>query len=178
MFKNITYKKKLIILLAGFVIFLFVAYSLSIKNTFELADQCEAYETQLDFVKDAPVKIAQLQKELDSKEQLLGRNLSETEFQEQLLQKISSHCSKNDLVIRELPQVHTYRQHEYEIETYTTVIEGSYVRLLKLLYAMEQEYRIGKVVSAKFISKKDFKTNRLRLTLSMYIQNIKKDNNE
>ena len=165
-------------LLVGFVFFLYLSYSLSIKNTIDLANQCSIYEEQLKFVKDAPLKIAELQKELNQKEKSLGFSSTKKEFQEQLLNNISTYCAENDLLLIEVPEVHTYKQHEYKIETYTTIVEGSYIKLLKLLYAIEQKFRIGKVVSVKFSSKKDYKTNELRLTLNMYIQNIKKEDYE
>jgi len=178
MLNKLTYRKKIYLLLTGFVVFLFIAYSLSIKSTFELASQCSVYEEQLEFVKDAPLKIAALQKEIDIKEQILGRSNAGDEFQENLLKQITGFCQKNQLILREYPQVHNYIQQEYNIETNEIVIEGQFIKLLKLLYALEQEYKLGKVVSAKFMSKKDFKTNQMKLTLTIYVQNIKKENNE
>lgn len=175
MFTNLTYKKKIILMMAGFVVFLFIAWSVSIKSTFELANQCSICEEQLEFVKDAPLKIASLQKEIDVKEQILGHSNAGVEFQEHLLKQVTEFCQQNQLILREYPQVHNYIQQEYNIETNEIIVEGPFIKLLKLLYALEQEYKLGKVVSAKFMSKKDFKTNQMKLTLTIYVQNIKKE---
>lgn len=152
---------------------------MSIRKTFGLKSQCNDFEEQLISASDAPNKITQLENKLNSINKTIGTNItSDLDFQELLLEKVSNYCNDNKLILKELPQTHIYKNRDYNIETNMVVVEGSFIKLLKLVYMLEQEFKLGKVISVKFESEKDLITKKIRLSASIYFQNIKNNINE
>ncbi|MCK4661794.1 MAG: hypothetical protein KAT68_02930 [Bacteroidales bacterium] len=177
MFNKLTYKNKFVLLIAGFFIFLFIVYSFAIKKTINTKKQNKEIEKQLIIINDAPAKIADYELQLKKIENIIGEKIIlGQDVHELLLERVSKYCQDNRLILRELPMVHKFNQNDYTIETSVVVIEGTYLKLLKLLFALETEKIFGKITSANFKSYKDFKTRKIRLTLTIYIQNIKKGN--
>ncbi len=124
-------------------------------------------------VSNAPEKIQSIMNRLGTIEQSIGSNAkNDAGFQEKLLGKISSYCQEQKIILREFPQTHWYEQQDYTVETYTVVLEGSYIKLLKLLNMLESEH-YGKITSVKFESQKDYISNITKLTATIYLQNIK-----
>jgi hypothetical protein len=54
------------------------------------------------------------------------------------------------------------------------VLQGGFINLLKTVYLLEHHPEIGKIVSTCYRSERNFKTNKLLLKLTIYIQNFKK----
>ncbi len=66
MFNNLTYKKKVLYLIAGFVILLILSYSLSIRRTVKLGKICNKLEEQKESLQNAPSKIREIGQELNN----------------------------------------------------------------------------------------------------------------
>lgn len=162
----------------GFFIFLLICYFLSIKKTVRLKSQCSDFREKLTFAEDAPVQILALEKRLAEIENLIGTNIREFDFQELLYEKVSNYCQEDGLILAGFPRTHSYREQEYEVETNIVIVEGMYLKLLKLLYTLEQKDRLGKVVSVKFATETDYRTRKTRLNTSIYFQNIKSNKDE
>lgn len=178
MFKGVSYKRKIKYLLGGAVFFLFVCYYVSLSKTVALVRQCHEMEDLLTTVADAPEKIKAITKKLHAIESSVSSGEKDKlNFQEELLEKVSHYCQVHRLILREFPQIHRYTQQNYNIETFTVVVEGPYIKLLKLAYSLESE-RTGKMISIRFESKKDYKTNSVRLLATIYLQKIKNKKNE
>lgn len=179
MFKDLTYKKKNQLLLAGGILFLLFAWFMAFKPTFSLYANCNALELQLSEVADAPIHTAMLQKKLTEMDQMLGnRQLTDTNTQQALLNLITHYCQSNKIVLREFPRTVTKQDNDYTVETNVFTVEGSFSKLLGLAYVLEQKERIGKVASVLFHTRKDVRTKVLSLTASIYIQNVKKNQHE
>lgn len=135
---------------------------------------CIDLEEQLATAVDAPQRISQLEQKLADINGQIGSNISgNTDYQELLLEKVSRYCSKNRLVLKQLPQTHSYVHQDFKVETHKVVVEGSFHKLLKLIYAIENDFKLGKLVSVRFETEKDFVTKSISLTASIYFQNIK-----
>jgi len=131
-------------------------------------------EQQLTLAENAPQKIAEIKNRISEIETRIGSNQSkEVDFQDMLLEKVSSYCKTNGLVLKEFPQTHCFSQQDYLIETNTIIVEGDFIKLLKLVYGLENDFEIGKVVSVKFLTNEDFRSKRLYLSAVIYYQNIK-----
>jgi len=131
-------------------------------------------EQQLSMAENAPEKIAGIKNRIAEIETRIGSNQSmEVDFQDLLLEKVSGYCKLNNLVLKEFPQTHSFSQQDYLIETNTIVVEGGFIKLLKLVYSLENDFEIGKVVSVKFSTKEDFRSKQLCLSAIIYYQNIK-----
>jgi len=172
--KNLSYKKKFRYLIIGFALLLLISWQASIKKTLVLKSECSDMEQQLSMAENAPEKIAGIKNRIAEIETRIGSNQSmEVDFQDLLLEKVSGYCKLNNLVLKEFPQTHSFSQQDYLIETNTIVVEGGFIKLLKLVYSLENDFEIGKVVSVKFTTKEDFRSKQLCLSAIIYYQNIK-----
>jgi len=178
MFQNLTYKKKNRLLIAGIVLLSFISYRMAFRNTFNVYTGINSLEEQLKLADDAPQKVAGLQARLAGMDQVLGRGQSgwksDTGIQQSLLGIVTDYCQKNNVTLREFPKTIQKAQGEYLVETNFFVVEGGFIKLLELLYLLEQKNRAGKVASANFSTKKDYKTKALNLTSTIYVQNVKR----
>jgi hypothetical protein len=169
-FKNLTYKQKNRFLLIGIVLLAFISYRMAFRNTINVCSGINSLEEQLKLADHAPQKVAGLQARLAGMDQVLGRSQSEST----LLGVVTDYCQKNNVALREFPKTIEKTQGEYQVETNFFVIEGGFIKLLELLYLLEQKNRVGKVASVNFSTKKDYKTKALNLTAIIYVQNVKK----
>ncbi len=177
--KTKTYRKKVQLLFIGIIVMLFLSYQFSFKKTinsyFEYSDNKE----KLDSVQNAPQQISAVQKQLASIENAVRMNPdTSSDFQKMLLEKVSLYCQQNNLVLREFPQTIYFNNRDFEVETNQIVVEGSFIKILKLVYELEQNFYVGKLVSLKFSSQKDYKTGIIKLYGELFFQNFKKIKNE
>lgn len=179
MLKNVTYKLKLIYLGIGFIVFLFFSFKLAINRTRELKKQCNSYELKLSQLKNAPQQIAIIKSKLSEIDKSVGgKNIDQINFEELIIEHVSSYCKVNNIVLKEYPGIHTYSQQDYSTETCKITVEGSFNKLLRLAYGIEQNFSYGKVSSLNFYTEKNYKTKNLELLLEIYVQNIKMLNDE
>jgi hypothetical protein len=174
MFANLTYRLKFILLAAGFVLFLIVSYNLAFKKTFRLKSECTEIEARLEQSKNAPQQIAMIKAKLEEIDRKVGgKSIDQINLEELIIEHISSFCKLNDLVLKEYPGIHNYSQQDYTTETCKLTVEGSFIKLLKLAYGIEQDFSYGKVSSLNFYTEKNYKTKKVELLLEIYVQNIK-----
>lgn len=179
MFKNLTYKKKNRLLLIGAILFAMAVYSFALERTYHTYKDCTALEMQLKLAQDAPQKTITLEKRLAEMDALAGNQRGVgMNVQQVLLGSITSYCQNNNVVLREFPKTIETEEKDLLIETNVFVIEGSFSKLLTFIYQLEQKDKIGRIASLLFQTKKDFKTKSLSLTAMIYVQSIKKQNNE
>ncbi len=179
MFKNLKYKRKVLYLSIGFIVFLFIAYSLTIKKTINAKRICDRMEVKKESLKNAPLKIKQIKQELAVINNKIGKDITENmDIQSAILDKTGKYCQKNGLILKSFPKTHYHKEKDYMIITNIIVMEGDFVKMLKLIYQFEQKFKLGKVISVKFNKEKDRISKRLKLYGTLYIQNIKSINNE
>ncbi len=173
------YKKKNQLLLIGSVLFLFICYWFSFKDTIGLWSEVQELEHKMIVAKDAPQKVAIMQDKLASMNMLTGiKQSTDSEIEQELLGVVTSYCKSSGVVLRDFPKTLVSSEGDFRIETNVFTIEGGYAKLLALVYLLEQKSKIGKVSSVQYISKKDLRTKALTLTATIYLQNIKKNTNE
>lgn len=174
MLTNLTYRLKFILLGAGFFFFLLVSYNLAFKKTINLKKECKQLEARLEQSKNAPQQIAIIKSKLEQIDQKVGgKKIDQINLEELIIEHISGSCKQNDLVLKEYPGIHNYSQQDYTTETCKITVEGSFIKLLKLAYGIEQNFSYGKVSSLNFYTEKNYKTKKVELLLEIYVQNIK-----
>jgi len=177
--QNITYKQKVILLIVGFIVIIILVNKLAIQRTVNLKNQCESIINKLDEAKDAPLAIITIKKRLGFIDDVVGRNLLDADdVQVLILEKCIDYCTKNNLVLINLPRPHKYSDMNFDVQTCIVELEGGYTDLLKLVYLFEQKLSLGKIISISFVKEVDRFTKMDRLKLTIYIQNIKTLNNE
>ncbi|MBI5541222.1 MAG: hypothetical protein HY951_14245 [Bacteroidia bacterium] len=174
-----TYNKKVKLLAIGVVVMLFLSYYLSFRKTISSYSECQDYKSQLENIQTAPAEISNVEQQLATIERSVGMSPdTSTDFQKVLLEKVSSYCQQNNVVLTEFPQTIYFSNQDFEVETNQVVVEGSFVKILTLVYNLEQKFRLGKIVSLRFASQKDYKTGATKLFATLYFQNFKKARNE
>ena len=162
-------------LLALGIILLFFCYKFAIKNTINLKNNISELNAQADAVRNAHIGIEDLINKKTSIENILGvNNVEANESQQSFLTLINEFSKNNGVFVSELPQSENAQQGEYTIETNIIVLQGGFINLLKTVYHLEQHPEIGKIISTRYKSERNIKTNKLILKLTIYIQNFKK----
>lgn len=172
--QNFTYKQKNWMLLGGIILFALIVYVMAVGKTIDMAAECAELQGQIKSTGNAPEKIAQLQaklKELDAK---AGVSNDSIEFQQALLEKVTTYCANNKVSLKEFPANHLYTTNEVEVETSQLKLEGGFSNLLNLVFSLEQNERIGKVISVCYETKTDVRTKQVSLTAKIYVQNVQK----
>lgn len=179
MLKNVTYKKRVLLLIFGLIVMLFIVQRFAIRRTLNLKSKCKVMINKLDEADGAPDAIFKLKDRLNIIESIVGENiLYGNDIQELILEEASNYCSKNKLVLKSLPRSHEFPVNNYIVETCILEVEGGFTGLLKLVFLFEQKLTLGKITSVSFIKEEDRFTKISNLKVKIYIQNIKPINNE
>jgi uncharacterized protein YnzC (UPF0291/DUF896 family) len=167
-------KNKNILLVVGFFVVLFIAYSFSIKKTMEAKELLTTLWSEKELQSNAQSKIFNLQQENAHLDAILRkRDLSiENSFQQTLLKKINSFAEKEKITIISFEEPHEFERNEINLKTYFFEIKGDFRALLKLINELERQ-QLGQLVSVNFIKKKKYRTNRTALSCQFYIQKLK-----
>ena len=173
MFDQLTYKKKNILLGVGVLLFSIIAYYFSVAETIELMQQSKTNRVQLEESQMANEKIAQLESKLSLIDNKLGSSNQYQDFQQILLERVSTFCEKNQLNLSKLPKPFTGENDNYLLQTFQFEVEGPFKLSLQLIYLLEEEWKLGKSISVNFEVKKNYKTNTKKLYTSLYLQSIK-----
>lgn len=177
MLNNFTYKQRNWLLLAAIIIFTVITYSLALSKTLGLAKECSALKKELVTTANAPEKIARLEEQLFELDRKAGLGSDSIDFQQALLEKVSTYSSQNNVTLKEFPSNHLFISKDLQIETNQFTLEGSFLSLLKCVFELEQVDKIGKVISTKYETIKDVRTKKVSLTAKIYVQNVKKISN-
>lgn len=177
MWKKLTYKRKVVLLMVGIAVSLPIIYNLSLKKTFKLKRQCHEAEKKLEKIETAPEAIIKIQNELNRIDNLVGKQNSK-DVQEVLIEHVSDFCQKQKITFREYPGIHEYQKENYNLMTNVIKVKGTFTDLIRLLYFLEKNYKQGKVTSVKYQLQRNYKTKNRELIGVYYIQNIKIDENE
>jgi hypothetical protein len=173
MFKQLSYRKRIKLFPVGFLIAFLLIYLLAIRETLKIKKECKELAGQTNAAKDAPRQMAQIQNKLNELNNIMGKGDKESDS-DPLLEFVSSSNSSGTSLVDFQP-LHVYQHQNYQVETRTAVFEGSYINLLKFLHAVEKGFKSGKVVSVKFQTETNLKTERKRLLMSLFIQSVKNE---
>ena len=176
MFENLTYKKKNQALALGLFVFLILVYFLAIQKTITAYKSYTENKEKVDNANSAPQKVAYYKKKLADIENIIKRQQgSGMDNQQLLLNVVSDYCNQNDLVLKEFPLPVIFNDKDYTIETNIFEIQGGFIKLVNLVYELEQKTIVGKVMSVDYQIKKNYKTKSYALTAIIDLQNIKKN---
>jgi hypothetical protein len=173
--KSIPYNTKNKILLWGGSLLVVVIYQFTFKKTIALYSECREMKKRSELMEGAAMKKITLEKEAARLDLLSGSlQANDSNVQQVLLGIVTSYCQSNGLLLKEFPQTQRSQENNYEIELNSFTVEGEFQKLLKLVYCLEQKYRIAKVASLDLKTKKDLRTKKASLTATVYLQNIKR----
>jgi len=171
MLKRFTYRQRLKYLPVGFVLALLLIYWLAIRETVKIKNDCSELIKQTKTAEDAPQQMRLIKTRLDELNNVMGSDTVKSDADPLL--KFVSRLNSNNSNLVDFQPLHVFEHQNYQVETRIAVFEGTYVNLVKFLFDLEQKFLAGKVVSVKFQTETNFKTERKRLLMTLYVQSVK-----
>ncbi len=173
MFKNLTYKRKFFLTVLGFVLLLMASYNKTYKHTLAAKKELSEVRKKLENTEHSTNSLNVLKNDIKSLDKLIGgHSLDPVHVQQKLLDFIAKTNLNIDIV--SIENVHVFTDKEFLIYSNQIELEGAYEELIKLLYETEKKFSGSRVVSAKFYSKKNYKTRKQTLFLKIVLQNYEK----
>lgn len=167
------YKMVLILTLGSLLLVIVLIWNLAISKTVNEISLNSKLKVENQLAEDLPLKQRELEKKIKSISNHVNSEIvTSNDFDQKLLIVLNKYCRENNLVIRNLPERVAKEVSGMTLLTSTFTIEGDFVGLIKLIYALDQHERIGKVNSAGFVRRTENKTQTSYLTVDVYIQNI------
>lgn len=158
------------IILVGLALLALAAYFLSIRNTINIRRQLEDKTDQLEQVHDAPTTIRQLQQQLKQTDQAL---LQTTYNRNQLFATVSYFCDHHELKLLDFPDPWQWQENELQFTVSPIRVSGSYQNLLRLMYHLEFEERLGFLIHTEFrYERENRRTKKKRLVAELHLQYI------
>lgn len=171
MWGKLTYPKKGLAIIVGFVLFMVVAYKLSFEKTFELKNEIKQKETKIAWLKEKEKEIPFLKSKMQLIEEAYTND--STSIRDKLTAYISDFAESNNCLVTEIPSYTAYKSESINIQTNIFTIKGRFNDLLSLLMAVETKFKVtAKLMSARFFSVKDMQTKRKNLYLTLVTQSF------
>ena len=176
LFKNsieVDFKKRYRLLIAFVLFIILLIYIVSIKPTLVLWQKSNEIEKQYTQLQNNPNELATLKSKLQS----YGSNNTVTFTSQNISDEISKYCVANGLK-ESYPTPIKTQNGDLIVETDIFVITGGFHKITQLAYFMEQEKKIGKLISLQYEMKKNFETRSNYLEATFYLQTIKNNKDE
>ncbi len=177
--KKITYQQKLLYTLIAGVLFSIVIYNLALSKTISLAIKNNELQQQISKNQDAPKQIEVVSQKIKRIEQLVGdKAYNKIDIHQVLLESVTGYVQQNGLILKDFPQPFVIAENGYITKTAQLTVEGDFIPLLKLIYFLENNYKVGKVIAVDFKTTKEIRTRKRKLNTTIYLQNVKAENHE
>lgn len=176
--QNLTYRKKNKLLIGAAVLLLMISYFLPISRTIGLYVENDGLRDQLKLANSAPAYIEKLETESNQLNESFSYLEQEDQLRKELLEKIGRACEKYDVLFKNFKNPHIALNDDVTIETHEVVLQSTYTNLLKTIYELEHELKIGKVVAVSFRVEQNRRTKKSYLLAHVYVQSIKPDKHD
>lgn len=176
---NLTYKQKLTYTLIIGGLFAIILYNMAISDTIALVVENSELELLVSKNVDAPLQIKAAKEKLNKIEQLTGNELkTNVDIHQMLLGSVSGYVQENNLILKDFPQPYSMTDKGYITKTAIVTVEGDFISLLKLCNYIEKNYQGGKIVAVDFKATKELRTRKRKLNSTIYLQNVKAEEDE
>ncbi|WP_159025829.1 hypothetical protein [Aquimarina sp. Aq78] len=173
MFANLTYKQKLIGLIAIGILLFMAANKRSFKITRQAYDQVQELEDKLEYVNSSTTDVTQTQVELKFYDKIIGKQgIEPEEIQQQILDFTSSY---DNVYVFNLDEIHIAESNGFNVISNQLTLEGDFNALLEIVYAFEREFKFSNIVSISFTKEKEFQTRKNKLRVKIIFQNYEKN---
>ncbi len=173
MFANLTYKQKLIGLIAIGILLFMAANKRSFKITRHAYDQVRELEDKLEYVNSSTTDVTQTQTELKFYDKIIGKQgVEPEEIQQQILDFASTY---DNVYVFNLDEIHIAESNGFNVISNQLTLEGDFNGLLEIVYAFEKEFKFSNIVSISFVKEKEFQTRKNKLRVKIIFQNYEKN---
>ncbi len=166
-----SYKKKLLLTICLALVMIIVAWEAAFRKTILAYQEVKQHKNILKTEEQLIVEKRRIESDIEMINTVLG--ISENSLpSEQLFEEIERLSDKYDHIrIVSFPDIHQIETNCYSVKTISVSFDGDFYDILRLIYDMEQNEKIGKLVSINIKREKDFKRNNDFLRLTIFLQN-------
>ncbi len=169
-FDNYTYKQKNYALLVIGVLLVAVSYKRAFSVTAEKRAYISEMESQIERAKQAGSEIRMKQNSIQRLNEYLGKENSTVEEVQQGFLNFFARKAIN-LQVYKIDEVLKFQHPDFTINTHQITIKGNYVNALQFLYALERNFKLGRLINVSFAYKKMSSEEPEALYTTLLIQN-------
>ena len=164
-------------LFIGLLILFWMGYQFSFSNTFALKEQYTALKKEEKLFSNVAQKLVKLKQQNIYYDSILKSKKisSESSFQNNLLRTISSFADTTNIDIKAFKTPHVFKADNTIFNTFSFTVKGSYSKITQLIYQLEQDYKLGKIISIHFEKKKNYRRNVYFLECTVWLQQIEQE---
>lgn len=166
---------KNLLLVAGFMMAIIVAYQYSFSKTIETRDRLEALKSQIANNSQTSINRMNLEAKEIYLDSIINKNRAGNSSLQNNLLKVLNHYSEKysyKIISFEEPHVQVF-QDSSDITSFQFTLEGEYINLEKLLYELESDYSFGALSHINFEKKKDYRNNSNYLQCMVLVQHVR-----
>jgi len=173
MLNKLPYKQKLKWLGIVILPILLVCYNLAISNTlseYKLYKQNKILAEDLRNSANGASSLLSRQEQIT--EYLKSYSLDTLNEKRNLLQIVTGFCNDNQLQLREYKPLEISESGGLKLLTRVVTIEGPFLNCVQMVYALETQYKAGRISSVYYKSYRNPNDKTVRLQCTIYVQNI------
>lgn len=173
MLKHLTYRQKYQYLLIGSGLFLLFLIYFNFSDTWQLYFKNKNLKQKIATAQQKPNNQALLELELAELSDRVKVYVEDSSNnQEMLLQTLTVYCNDKSLTLLELPQNYIVTKEKYTFSTSVFTARGDFISLLKLLYHIEYEKKMGRIASTLFSMEKDKTSHGKYLRMKVWVRKM------
>lgn len=175
MWQRLDNRRKFRALVAVLALSPLVMWLLAVSDTVEAAQECARLRDQYASAGELDGRIADLRLKAANISESLGMVEGDaTAFQTALLSAVSGFCAKERLELVDFPASETHIDAGLHMETIALVVEGGFIPTVRLVSHLENEARVGKLISTAYTRMLTRRDRRTVLRTTIHVQNVRK----
>jgi hypothetical protein len=167
-----SYKRRVYLLYAGFLIISIISYDLAFKKTINCISEVKDKTRQISVLNDAPEKLHFFEEKVKTLNLLSASNQNESSYEAFLLSKASALARDKSLMIAELPKCDIFLKDGITLKVQKIVLKGTFINLVSFLNSLEKDKTVGNVSSVDFYPVKSLQNKKVEVNMRIYLQMI------
>ena len=167
-------KQKNIVLFISVALLYWLGYQLSFSKSFESKSQYHKLKKEQELYENVYQKLVQLKQQNVYYDSILKskRISTESSFQNNLLETITSYADTTSIKIINFKSPHLFKTDNAKLNTFSFKLNGSFSKITQLIYELEQHYKLGKIISVDYEKKKNYRRNTHFLECTILLQQV------
>jgi len=161
-------------LIIGMALLFWIAYQFSFAKTFELKKHYNSLKKEQQLFTNVSQKIQQLKQQNVYYDSILKSKkiVTESSFQNNLLQTITSFADSTHTKIVTFNTPHLFKTNNTIVNTFSLTLSGTFSKITQLIYLLEQQQKLGKIISIHYKKKKNYRRNFNYLECTILLQQV------
>jgi hypothetical protein len=162
------------VLVIGMVLLFWLGYLFSFSKVFEARKQYRLLQKKQIYFSNVSQKLILLKRQNAVFDSILASKkiVSESSFQNTLLKTITVIADSSALKIISFNKPHIFKTENSMVSTYSFSLQGSFSKITELIYQLEQQSKLGEVISVQYRKKKNYRRNFYFLECTIFLQHV------